>query len=195
PFINRVFSEENLIRQTKDKNGVDRQLLVKSLKRQYSNAQIDENTKANIEALAQNHVFTLTTGHQRSLFPGPLFFVVKILEVIRLSEELNEKYSDLHFVPVYWMASEDHDFEEIQKLQLYHKELSWQSEQSGAIGRFTLDENFQKIRSEFAELFRAEHVEIHELIRALDGKNYADAMRNFVSRLFSDSGLVIVDGD
>lgn len=195
PFINRVFSEENIIRQTKDKKGVDRNLLVKALTRQYSNALVDEKTKANIEALSQDHVFTLTTGHQLSLLSGPLFFVVKILQVIRLSEELNEKYSDLHFVPVYWMASEDHDFEEIQKIQIFHKELVWESEQGGAVGRFKLDDDFKRIKAEFAELFRDEHLEIHDLINALDGKNYADAMRNFVSKFFSDSGLVIVDGD
>ena len=44
---------------------------------------------------------------------GPLYFIYKIITAVKLSMELNKKYSKVKFVPVYWMASEDHDFEEI----------------------------------------------------------------------------------
>jgi uncharacterized protein YllA (UPF0747 family) len=44
---------------------------------------------------------------------GPLYFIYKIITTIKISRELQEKYPDLNYVPVYWMATEDHDFEEI----------------------------------------------------------------------------------
>ncbi|HCD87500.1 MAG TPA: bacillithiol biosynthesis cysteine-adding enzyme BshC, partial [Algoriphagus sp.] len=59
------------------------------------------------------NTFTVTTGHQLNLFTGPLYFIYKIVSTIKLAEELNKAYPNQHFVPVYWMASEDHDFDEI----------------------------------------------------------------------------------
>ena len=44
---------------------------------------------------------------------GPLYFIYKIVSTIKLCRQLNEQSPDLNFVPIYWMATEDHDFEEI----------------------------------------------------------------------------------
>ena len=56
---------------------------------------------------------------------GPLYFIYKIITAVKLSMELNKKYSKVKFVPVYWMASEDHDFEEISCFTHKGKNFKW----------------------------------------------------------------------
>ena len=47
------------------------------------------------------------------------------------SKFLYETYPDYHFVPIFWMASEDHDFEEIKSVSLFGKTINWETEQTG----------------------------------------------------------------
>lgn len=152
-------------------------------------------TTANINALGERGAFTITTGHQLSLMTGPLYFVIKILHVIRICEELNAMHPDHRYVPVYWMATEDHDFEEINSLKLFNRDIKWQTEQKGAVGRFDL-EGFEDYKSQIKELF-ANHPEseIHELLNAYEGEDLASATRNLVNRMFGEKGLVIIDAD
>ena len=74
-----------------------------------------------INRLKEPNTFSVTTGHQLCLLGGPMYFFIKIIHVIKLTEILNEKYPKNHFVPVFWMASEDHDSEEINHLHLFNK--------------------------------------------------------------------------
>lgn len=66
--------------------------------------------------LSFQNTFTITTGHQLNLFTYPLYFIYKIISTINTCIELKESYPDFNFVPIYWMATEDHDFEEINFL-------------------------------------------------------------------------------
>ena len=73
-----------------------------------------KNIIVNILKLRDSKTFTVTTGHQLCLFTGPMYFIYKILQTIKLSKTLKKKYPENNFIPVYWMASDDHDFEEIK---------------------------------------------------------------------------------
>jgi uncharacterized protein YllA (UPF0747 family) len=53
-----------------------------------------------------------------------------------MAKMLKEKYPSFNFIPVYWMASEDHDFAEINNFNLFGKEYVWESEQKGPVGKF-----------------------------------------------------------
>lgn len=153
---------------------------------------------SNIEALHEERTFTVTTGHQLNIFTGPLYFVYKILHTIRLAEELQKHYPDNHFVPVYWMATEDHDLEEISFLHLFGRRFEWETEQTGAVGRMRT-EGLEAICDQLSELFPS-HERALELI-AIFRKAYAesatlaDATRHFTDALFGQYGLVILDGD
>ncbi len=70
-------------------------------------------------------------------FTGPLYFIYKIITVINACKQLKTAYPDHTFVPVYWMASEDHDFDEIKYFRLYGKKYTWETDQQGAVGRFS----------------------------------------------------------
>lgn len=116
-FISNFPSYENLEKQAIQKGKsylkASREVLVDALKSQYAYAETSQKTRDNIEALSFENTFTITTGHQLNLFTGPLYFIYKIISTLNLAEEMNEKYPDKNFVPIYWMASEDHDFDEI----------------------------------------------------------------------------------
>ncbi|MDP4806708.1 MAG: bacillithiol biosynthesis cysteine-adding enzyme BshC, partial [Crocinitomicaceae bacterium] len=96
-----------------------RKLLTQVLEEKYKGISVSEKLKNNLALLQEPNTFTITTGHQLCFMTGPLYFIYKILHVVKLSADLNEKFPEQHFVPVYWMASEDHDFEEIRSFLLF----------------------------------------------------------------------------
>lgn len=167
----------------------NREILVKELRKQYSNLSLHKEVNSNIESLLHENTFTITTGHQLSLFTGPLFFVYKILQVIRITEELNKENTGKHYVPVFWMASEDHDFEEIQSVSVSGQDYCWESQQSGAVGRFKIDDAFRV----FAECLPKDLTTYKEFY--LQSENLAEATRALINHLFEKYGLVILDAD
>ena len=68
---------------------------------------------------------------------GPLFFIYKIITTIKAAYKLSKKYPEFNFIPVYWMASEDHDFEEINKFTVEGQTIHWPNKSEGAVGRMS----------------------------------------------------------
>ena len=114
-----------------------RNILVEVLKKQ--NISKSDGVCKNIELLENKNTFTVTTGHQLNLVTGPLYFIYKIISTIKLAEYLTKEFPDKNFVPVYWMASEDHDFQEINHFHLFGKKNIWETNQKGAVGAFSLE--------------------------------------------------------
>lgn len=166
-----------------------RKILVEVLQGQYANQEISYAVSSNIESLASDRTFTVTTGHQLNLFTGPLYFIYKIVSTINLAKKLAETYPDCKFVPVYWMATEDHDFDEINYFKLDGKKYQWNSEQTGAVGDFELDKSFKEFLKSVSfvpEVF---------LEAYSSSKTLAEAVRKYVNSLFGEEGLLVVDGD
>ncbi|MEI6019568.1 MAG: bacillithiol biosynthesis cysteine-adding enzyme BshC [Bacteroidota bacterium] len=160
-------------------------------------ASISDKTAQNIQSLKENHCYTITTGHQLCLFTGPLYFIYKILSTIQLCETLKKEFPNCCFVPVYWMASEDHDFEEINHFHLFGKKLSWQSSETGAVGAFktnTLNVIFEELKSVLGTSDNANQLLSVFEEAYLKHQTLADATRFLANHLFAEYGLVIVDG-
>ncbi|RZK34902.1 MAG: bacillithiol biosynthesis BshC, partial [Hymenobacter sp.] len=138
-FYHRWPTLENFAAQLEEKKAAyspeARQRLVTDLRAQYAElgGAVPPAVAANLELLAQDTTFTITTGHQLNLFTGPLYFVYKIVSAIKLSQQLKAAYPAYDFVPVYWLATEDHDFAEINSFPLFGKTYSW-SGPGGAAG-------------------------------------------------------------
>ena len=150
--------------------------------------------KENVEALKNSNTFTVTAGHQLNLYGGPLYVAYKIMHTIRLAEELNAAYPKNHIVPVFWMATEDHDFEEINHLHLFHDTLTWDSDQKGPVGRFSLD-GFDGFKSNLLAKFGNNQEMEAYLDQFYHEDNLAAATRSLMMDLFGDYGLVILDAD
>ena len=71
---------------------------------------------------------------------GPLYFLYKIITTINLAKELKQKYPQNKFVPVFWMATEDHDFDEINHFQFSKQTFPMDAKRSGAVGVLSTSE-------------------------------------------------------
>jgi bacillithiol biosynthesis cysteine-adding enzyme BshC len=79
-----------------------------------------ESTFANIELLRQKDSVVVITGQQAGLFTGPLYTIFKALTAIKLAAQL--RAGGLNAVPMFWVASEDHDFQEVNHTRLVNRE-------------------------------------------------------------------------
>lgn len=175
-----------------------RQALVAALNTQYRHTEMSEATQAHIASLKESNTFTITTGHQLNLFTGPLYFLYKIVSVIKLAEQLKKEYPQHNFVPLYWLASEDHDFEEINFFNFKQKKIQWQSQQKGAVGRFST-EGLTRVFEEFSQQLNGSKnaTILREWFEQAYGhhQNLTAATRYLANELFGKYGLVIIDGD
>jgi bacillithiol biosynthesis cysteine-adding enzyme BshC len=172
--------------------------LVEALKSQYKSVKATEKTIENIELLKEQNTFTITTGHQLNLFTGPLYFLYKIISTINLCEELSDKFPEQNFVPIYWMATEDHDFDEINYFNFAGKKVSWNRKDGGAVGRFStdgLEDVFEVFSNHLGSSKNAKYLKCLFSDAYIKHHNLADATRFIANTLFKDFGLVIIDGD
>jgi bacillithiol biosynthesis cysteine-adding enzyme BshC len=202
PFYNNYPDINGFKKQIEEKEESfskdNRKVLVAVLQKQYAAIEINEETQANIDRLIHSNTFTVTTGHQLNLFTGPLYFLYKIISTINLAEELGEKFNESNFVPVYWMATEDHDFEEIKYFNFKNKKVQWNRERGGAVGHFDtkgLQEVFEQFFKQLGTIRNTEYLKSLFKEGYLKNENLTDATRYIANQLFSKYGLVIIDGD
>ena len=198
-FYGRYNTIDSFRNQMEEKSQfpINRMTLVDVLKKQNQAIDLSDLTKSNIELLESTSTFTITTGHQLCIFTGPLYFLYKIVSTINLSLALKEKYPSKNFVPVFWLASEDHDFDEINHINLFDQTIQWDSSQAGAVGRMNLS-NFSSVLEDLNLLMgKGQNAERLKAIfhKAYSSDNLAQATRVLINELFKDDGLVIIDGD
>ncbi len=172
--------------------------LHRALQRQYSNISSSLKTQHNIELIANKNTFTITTGHQLNLFTGPLYFLYKIISVINLCTTLKKQYPQYNFVPIYWMATEDHDFEEINHFYFEDKKIHWQKQSQGPVGRLStqgLEKVFEVFVKHLAPGDNSKRIKDLFFDSYLNHSNLSQATRYLANEIFADKGLVILDGD
>ncbi len=182
PLVNDFFSKEAF-------NKVEfefshRKVLVESLKQQYS--EIDMKVPVGIDLLMEDDTYTVTTGHQLCLFTGPLYFHYKIMSTIKLAESLSDENRKV--IPIFWMATEDHDFEEINHFHLNDKTYRWDTNQTGAVGEFNLEGI-----DDFLESIPVEYEWMNAFYR--DSKTLSEATRRIADHLYGEKGIVILDAN
>lgn len=183
----QLSSFDQIINDRKNFTSFSRDELADTLLQQY--ASIDDKPNTQIESLRSENTFTIVTGHQLNIFTGPLFFIYKIAATINLCRQLKEKYPSYNFVPIYWMATEDHDFEEIASFQLGGKKYTWDHPNpSGPVGRLSVEgiEDILNRIKDMPSLF----VDAYQ-----NSKNLTEATRKIVNTLFGEEGVVCIDAD
>ncbi|MCD8538458.1 MAG: bacillithiol biosynthesis cysteine-adding enzyme BshC [Leadbetterella sp.] len=184
PLYTRFPAIEGFREQIKLKKFSHRAILTEALKRQYEGM---ENPPA-LEQLLQENTFTVTTGHQLNIFTGPLYVIYKIVSTINLARQLKAAFPEYNFMPVYWMATEDHDFAEIASFHLFGQKYTWETEQKGAVGEM----NPESILGIFEELKDKPDVFLKAYSENL---TLAGSVRQYMHALFGKHGLVCVDGN
>lgn len=195
------FSVENALQRAEQKQQVfsseQREILCQTIADQMGELTLSEKQKRNLELLSQDNVFTITTGHQLNLFSGPSFFVYKILQTIKTAEFLNEKSQNKKFVPIFWLATEDHDFEEINHFKTENNLYQITAKSGGAVGRIKVEEShfIDDFEKEFCDdVFGTELIAWVKEAYAV-GNTLTQATKMLVNRLFGEMGLLMIDGD
>lgn len=189
--------------EDKSKESIDRKTLVEVLREQNLKSPNANPLQSEfIESILSEKTFTVTTGHQLCVFTGPLYSIYKILTTIKLARELKKTYTDCNFVPVFWMVTEDHDFEEINHIHLPGRKITWnpagQQSLAGkvAAGRILcegLDALIDEVKGVIGESEHSAYL-IDLFKTAYNSRNtMADATRIIMNELFGKYGLVILD--
>ena len=197
-FPNIEGFSEQIHEKSKSFKNSSREVLNACLIEQTKELELSALTKKHISLLKEPNTFTVTTGHQLNLFTGPLYFLYKIISAINLAKDLKKNFPDKNFVPVYWMATEDHDFEEICFFNYKGGKIQWNKHVEGAVGR-TSTEGLDVIYNELDALLSTN--KNADKLRALFTTSYLEhgsltkATRFLANELFKEYGLVIIDGD
>lgn len=189
-FYQYSVNDPDFLQIIRDKQNqpIDRNLLVSVLRDQHKNLALSRLQSQHLSLLEQENTFTITTGHQLVLFGGPLFTVYKVLSVITLAQQLSEKFTDYHFVPIFWIHTEDHDFKEINHYYThFERRHTYNAAFKGKVGNHVLTKSIESlIPSNFPQSLQHTYQ---------SGKKMSEAFREFFHELFSTYGLLILDPD
>ncbi len=203
PFVGQWQEMESIqvLLQNRSFEQSKRDILSAYLVQQYKNADINlansAKVLANIECLKNSETFTITTGHQLSLFGGTLFMSYKILTAIKLAAELQKNNPQNNIVPVLWLASEDHDFEEIQSTYLFGKKFTWEKDSMNKpCGKLDLA-GIEKLIEEMKLVLGTSETAQNWIGKIEDAYkspyDLGTATLRFYHSLFEEFGLVILD--
>ena len=198
PNLNNFKIQLNL----KSKNYIkqNRETLYSVINDQYKSIKnLNNSVKKNIELLKLDNTYTVCTGHQLSLLTGPIYFIYKIISTINLTKILNKKYPEFNFIPIFWMATEDHDFDEISSFNFNGVNYKWNKKKSGPVGLFDI-KGLERLFDLFFEKLEKDNLNSKYLIELvkdsyLKSSNLADATRKLVNTIFGNKGIVIIDSN
>lgn len=200
PFYTHPVSLEGMAAAIQARQGAqpNRNLLVTELQEQYKGIETSALVQQNIQQLLQPNTFTITTAHQPAIFTGHLYFIYKIAHVIKLANRLKKEYPDKHFVPVFWMGSEDADLDELGHVYLSSDKLVWETKQTGAVGRMNtkgLDKLIHRIEGELT--VQPFGKELIQLLRDcyLQSPDIQTATFKLINALFAEYGLIVIMPD
>ncbi len=177
----------------------NRSLLVEQLNLQYENISSKEKVKENIQSLLEENTFSICTAHQPNLFTGHLYFIYKIMHIIKLCSNLKNDLPEYNFVPVFYMGSEDADLEELNHIVLDGQKYEWQTKQTGAVGRMKIDAGLIKLIDQIAGRLLTEDYgrEIVDILKYCYKKDSTieEATFLFIHEVFKEYGLIVLLSD
>lgn len=198
-------SYEEIFNKICQKDLSHRNELVQIIKDQYKNLKPSNKTLSNINLINEKNCIAIFTGQQLGILGGPLYTIYKIFTTIKLSEYLNENFKSFKFVPIFWMAGDDHDFEEIKSINIIDKnnELASITYEDGldinlnrgSVGNLLLNLNINQFNTKIKELIRETEFShnfftfIEEILK--EGKTVAESFQELLFRIFDETGLII----
>ncbi len=186
----------------------DRNTIADILKIQNKFFNSGEKAIQNIELLKNENTFAIVTGQQAGLLTGNLYSVIKAIDAIKLSNDLNKKFPEFNFVPVYWIEADDHDFTEVNNINILTKEnklLNIEWIEGGQKQDKYLKPAYTIVFDEFIDNFRQlikenlQHTDFKDLLLeniekvTRQGLNLPTSFARFLNFLLMDSGLVFFD--
>jgi bacillithiol biosynthesis cysteine-adding enzyme BshC len=153
----------------------------------------------NLDRLAEPGTVAVTTGQQVGLYTGPIFTIYKALSTAKLAQELTAR--GIPAVPVFWLATEDHDLDEVNHVWVFdaaNQPVRLQAQASRSnhepVGglRFTdnASEALQRVLATlpFGELVSRQASEAYQ-----HGATFGSGFRNLLERLLEPYGVLLID--
>ncbi len=178
------------------------------IKNQYaSQTNATSKTLRNIELLDKVKTIAVITGQQLGIFGGPLYTIYKIITALRLANQLNERYDEFKFVPVFWLEGDDHDFNEVRSINLFDNEnqvinLGYKEEINDddakqSIGKINFDDSLNEFLNKFENSLRDTDFKNELIVKLKEcyqvGKSFKQSFKELLYWLFDEYGLVIFD--
>ena len=185
--------------EAKQQHPLLREVLVTELHKQYLNMPDSDLANKQIDSLRNENTFSVCTAHQPLLFTGPLYFIYKTVHALVLAKKLSAQFPNKHFVPIFYMGSEDHDLDEIGHCRIQNENLVWETSQQGACGRMKtthMEEVISAYSKYWNEAVPCEKAWLEVIHSAYDGqRTLAQATQYILHHLFGAKGLVVLDAD
>ena len=181
----------------------DRQQLCDALEAMNRNWGGTDETLANIARLRETDCLAVVSGQQAGLFTGPLYTIYKALSAVKLAGCLAQRGTPA--VPVFWIATEDHDFEEVSTSEfigcdcrLASVHVSKEMHKEGApVGSVRLDESINETVARLLEVLPSTEFipEVEKLLRETwePGRGYGEAFARMMTKLTGRYGLILLD--
>ena len=160
-------------------------------------------TLANIELLLQPDCLTVVSGQQAGLFTGPLYTIYKALSAVKLAACLTQRNTKA--VPVFWIATEDHDFLEVAKTEFISRDCRLTGvevppelhHEGHPVGRVVLDSTIETVLDQLFQLLPdSEFIpDLKPLLRDAwkPGRSYGEAFARTMTALIGQYGLIFLD--
>lgn len=181
----------------------DREQLCDALMEINRQAGASAKTLENIDLLRDTDSVAVVTGQQAGLFTGPLYTIYKALSAIKLADELNKNGTNA--VPVFWIATEDHDFDEVAEVYVTNKNgeparLRYKPgkfTESASVGGIKLDASITAFIDDLiSQLPQTEFSpSVRDLLESAYNKQsgFGEAFGKTLAALFANYGLVVID--
>jgi bacillithiol synthase len=212
-FFNYCYVEkENIFKSLVDKedNYLNKKLFTRNdladilmIQNKYFNA--SDVSIQNIELLRNDNTYAIVTGQQAGILSGNLYTLVKAINTYQLSKKLSEYFPDYNFVPVFWLESDDHDFLEVNNINVFNKDNDLtkieyfengtpQERYLTPVNNILLDDFIEKFKTDLSDnLLKTDFTDalfdfINRSYKA--GISFTIAFARFVNYLIGDLGIV-----
>lgn len=181
----------------------DRNILCEALERLNRGWGAGEKTLEHIKLLREADCIAVVSGQQAGLLGGPLYTIYKALSAVKLAECMAQR--GIKTVPVFWIATEDHDFAEVARAEFINRDCTFSGAEVSAevhseglpVGRVILDQSIETtLQSLLSSLPKTEFTDdLDKLLRNCysPGKKFGDAFARIMTALVGDKGLILVD--
>jgi len=162
-----------------------------------------EKTLANIRRLREADCVAVVSGQQAGLLTGPLYTIYKALSAVKLAECMTQRGAKS--VPVFWVATEDHDFPEVAKAEIINRDCALSNVSVPAevhpdglpVGRVVLDESINATLQHLLEALPKNEFsdDLEKLLRDAyqPGQKFSDAFARLMTALVGPQGLILLD--
>ncbi|MBI4811092.1 MAG: bacillithiol biosynthesis cysteine-adding enzyme BshC [Ignavibacteriales bacterium] len=187
-----------------------RELLVQVLLKQNQRYGVSQSTIDNINLLHDHRTLAIVTGQQVGILSGPLYTIYKTITTIKLAKELNNVLPEFRFVPIFWLEGEDHDFGEVNKVNILNTDNSPVTleyllsskiggKNLGSVGELIFDNNLEHFLDALQKtLANTEFKQsVIDFIKThyRQGISFNQAFVSFMSKLFENDGLIFISSN